>query len=205
MLHGLAWHGRRFTVAIGATDTTVTVDHGSPLPVRAGGTTHTVGQSSPLTLQTRRPDRTPTDDLVRCQAATASDSAPGAPPLAAVDGSPATDWQPSALPARLVAPLARPQNVSHARLTWGHEWPPPPAPNVPPPPGPVTTLRPTAYDVLVSADGTTWHTVARVHTTSARATDTVTFAPQRAKFVAIRLESATTDTPPMLEELVVTR
>ena len=61
VLHGLAWHGRRFTVAIGATDTTVTVDHGSSLPVRAGGTTYKVGHASPLRLQTRRPDRTPTE------------------------------------------------------------------------------------------------------------------------------------------------
>ena len=203
VLHGLAWHDRRFTVAIGRTSTTVTLDHGSPLPVHVSGVTHSVTGASPLTVPTRRPDLTPTDDLVRCGAATASDSAPGAPPLAAVDGSPATDWQPSALPARLVAPLHRTHTVDSATLTWGHEWPPPPAPNVPPPPGPVITLRPTAYDVMVSTDGTAWHTVARVRTTSSRGTDVLRFPPQRAGFVAVRVISAARDIVPMLEELVV--
>ncbi len=84
-------------------------------------------------------------------------------------------------------------------------WPPAPAPNVPPPPGPVTTLRPSSYDLLVSTDGTTWHTVARVRTTTTRGTDTLSFAPQQAGFVAVRVVRATTDTTPMLEELVLPR
>jgi trehalose/maltose hydrolase-like predicted phosphorylase len=203
VLHGLAWHGRRFTVSVGQTNTTVTLDSGSSLPIRTAGVTHSVTQATALTVPTRRPDRTPTTDLVRCQDATASDSAPGAPPLAAVDGSPATDWQPSDLPARLTVPLREPDRISTARLTWGHEWPPPPAPNVHPPPGPVITLRPTAYDLLVSADGTSWHTVAHVTVTGKRDKDTLNFPAQRAKYVAVRVISAADHRMPMLQELVV--
>ena len=123
-----------------------------------------------------------------------------------MDGSPATDWQPSALPARLVVAAARVRtDVSPAPLTWGHEWPPPPAPNVPPPPG---TGDHVATDGVRRAGERGRHDVAHggagTHDVRA-ATDSVTFAPQRAAFVAVRVESATTRTPPMLEELVVTR
>jgi hypothetical protein len=154
-------------------------------------------------MPTRRPDRTPTTDLVRCQNAVASDSAPSGPPLAAVDGSPATGWQPTELPAKLTVPLRHADRISTATLTWGHEWPPPPAPNVHPPPGPVITLRPTAYDLLVSTDGTTWHAVAHVNVTGNRDTDTLRFPAQRAKYVAVRIVTAREHLLPMLQELVV--
>ena len=84
----------------------------------------------------------PTRDAVRCAGASASSFQPGAPPLAAVDGSPATDWQPVALPARLtVSVRGGLRTLRSAVLRWGRQWPSAPGPNIPPPPAPVITLR----------------------------------------------------------------
>jgi hypothetical protein len=67
----------------------------------------------------------------------------------------------------------------------------------------VITLRPTAYDLLVSADGTSWHTVAHVTVAGKRDKDVLTFPAQRAKYVAVRIVSAADHRVPMLQELVV--
>jgi len=155
-------------------------------------------------MQTRRPDLAPTNDLVRCQAASASSSQVGADPLAAVDGSPATDWQAVSVPATLTAPVQGGSQVLRmARLVWGQQWPPPPRPNVPPPPGPVVTLRPSTYRVQVSNDGQNWTTVATV-TGGNAPTDVVHFAATSASFVRVAIDSSATSQPPMLEELTVT-
>jgi hypothetical protein len=155
-------------------------------------------------MSTRRPDLTPTADVVRCQPAVASSSQVGADPLAAVDGSPATGWQPVSVPATLTAPAQGGSQVLRtAQLVWGQQWPPPPGPNIPPPPGPVVTLRPSAYRVQVSTDGQNWSTVATV-TQGSGTTDTVHFRPTTASFVRVALDSSATSHSPMLEELTVT-
>jgi hypothetical protein len=64
--HGLSWHGRRFTVAIGRHTTTVTLDSGRILPVKTGSTTHDVGSGRTLAVVTRRPDLSHATDAVRC-------------------------------------------------------------------------------------------------------------------------------------------
>jgi hypothetical protein len=141
---------------------------------------------------------------VRCQPAVASSSQVGADPLAAVDGSPATDWQPASLPATLTAPVQGGSQVLRmAQLVWGQQWPPPPGPNIPPPTGPVVTLRPSAYRVQVSTDGQNWTTVATV-TNGSGTTDTVHFRPTAASFVRVAVDSSATSQPPMLEELTAT-
>ena len=53
-LRGLAYQGRRFDVAIGAQQTTVTLDSGDSVPVEANGTTQTLSQGAPVTIPTRR-------------------------------------------------------------------------------------------------------------------------------------------------------
>ena len=55
----------------------------------AGASTLQPGKS--ITMPTRRPDETPTDDVARCRAATVA-PATAEPPQAAVDGTPATSW-----------------------------------------------------------------------------------------------------------------
>ncbi len=206
VLHNLAWRGRRFEISIGPTTTTLRLIEGAPLAVSTPSGIRTVSTGAPLTLTTRRPDLQPTADLVRCTNASASSSQIGAPPLAAVDGSLATDWQPLALPATLTAPIAggASATVTSATLLWGQQWPPSPAPNVPPPPGPVTTLRASDYTLQASLDGQTWHTLATVSGRTTGTLDVLRFAPTRARFVRVVITAGTGTQPPMLEELTVT-
>ncbi|MBW0009200.1 MAG: hypothetical protein JO063_03625, partial [Pseudonocardiales bacterium] len=201
VLHNLAWHGNRFTVAIRAEQTQVSIDSGGPLPVTVAGHPQTVLSGHPLTVPTRRPDRTTTTDLVRCHAAQASSNQPGTGPLAAVDGSPATDWRPTRLPASLNVPLAHRQTISTATVDWGRRWPPAPAPNVPPFPGPVQTLRATDYDLVVSQDGENWTVVAQVRGRTEGTHDELRFRPADARFVGLRISASTNHTVPSLDEL----
>jgi trehalose/maltose hydrolase-like predicted phosphorylase len=199
----LRWHGSRFTVAIGPSTTTVSVLSGPALPITAGGASHTVAPGATLTLPTRRPDLTPTTDLARCQPATATSAQPGAGPLAAVDGSLATGWQPEQIAASMTVPLTREAAISHATLDWGQQWPPQPAPNVHPPAAPVKTLRASSYDLVVSANGRDWTVVASITGRTIGTRDTLTFPAVRARYVGVRITAATYDTPPILEELAV--
>jgi trehalose/maltose hydrolase-like predicted phosphorylase len=203
VLRDLAWHGTRFTVAINQATTAITVQSGPALPVTVRGITRTVAPGATLTVPTRRPDLTPTTDLVRCQNATASSAQPGADPLAAVDGSPATGWQPRQITARLDVRLAHQAVISHATLDWGQQWPGPPGPNLHPPSGPVLTLRASSYDLVVSANGRDWTVVASVTGRTSGTHDALSFPPVRARYVGIRITAATNNTPPILEELTV--
>jgi hypothetical protein len=205
VLHRIAWQGRRFTVSVGTAATTVTLDSGPAMDIAVRGKNHPLLAGHPLTVRTRRPDLTSTPDAVRCARVRASSAQRGDPPLAAVDGSPATGWQPSSVPSRLTASLVQARSVSHATLRWGQMWPPAPAPNVPPPPGPVHTLRPSAYDLLVSADGRTWHVVSRVRDTSNRTTDRLSFASVAARYVRVHILASQGKATPVLDVLDVRR
>ena len=198
VLRDVHWHASTFTVSIGPRTTTVTLTRGPALPVTARGKTPTVAPGHPLTIATRRPDVTPTTDVARCRPATASSAQAGADPLAAVDGSPSTDWQPSALPAVLTVPLGGVHSVRSATLDWGRVFPPAPAPNVPPPPGPVTVLRGVDYTIAASVDGHTWHTLTTVHRTSGTH-DAVTFPPTSARYLRVSITTASSAGMPMLE------
>ena len=203
VLNDLNWRGRSFTVSIGPRKTTVVLNHGPAMPVNARGHKRRLRAGHALTINTRRPDLTKTSDVVRCGAASASSSQPGAPPLAAVDGSPATDWQPMSLPATLTLPVkGKARSVHTATLTWGEKFPGAPGPNIPPPPGPVTILRATSYEIQVSTDGRSWRTVATVSGRTDGTVDTVTFASTRARFIRAQLTASGSGyDQPMLEEL----
>jgi trehalose/maltose hydrolase-like predicted phosphorylase len=203
-LHAVRWRGRTFDVHVGPTTTRLAVTSGPALPVRANGGLHRVREGAALTIPTSRPDLTPTSDVARCQQATASSAEPLGPPLAAVDHSPATFWQPTATPAALTVPLGRTRPVDRAVLLWGRQWPPVPGPNVPAPPGPVLTLRATAYVLLTSRDGHSWTRVAGVHGRSSGRRDVLSFPRTPAGFIKVRILSSTHQTPPKLQELVVT-
>ncbi len=205
VLRNLRWRGRTFTVTIEPRTTTVILTSGAALPIITGAGTRIVRAGHRLTLATRRPDRKPTGDVVRCQPASASTFQLGAPALAAVDGSPATDWQPTSVPATLSTPVhGGTRRVSTATVLWGRQWPPAPGPNIPPPPGPVTVLRASDYTLQVSVDGRTWHTVATVSGRTTGTTDVLRFSPVRAAFVRVQIAASTANTPPMLQELAVT-
>ena len=204
VLRNLKWHGRTFTISVGPEQSTVSLISGGALPVTVRGTRHVVRHGQALTITTRRPDQKPTSDLVRCAAASATSAQPGRIPLAAVDGSPATDWQPVRTPASLTVRLPHAQTVGSATLRWGRMWPPQPKPNVHPPAKPVKTVRPTAYRLQASTDGVHWRTLADVHTTSGRVKDVLSFAEVPARYIRVTIVSSKRSLPaPMLDELTV--
>jgi trehalose/maltose hydrolase-like predicted phosphorylase len=219
VLHNVRWRGRVFTVSVGRRHTTVTLTSGAPMRVSTPAGVRTVRQSQTLRLRTARPDLKRTSDLVRCQSTHASSSELGAVPLAAVDGSPATDWQPVKLPAAFTTRVSgNHRRISHATVRWGHLWPLVTAPNVPPAPGPVKTVRASDYKVQVSTNDQTWRTVAQVSGVTQRAVDHLRFRSVHARWVRLVLTKSsqppipptTQDqnpppTTPMLEELSVTR
>ncbi|MDG4865386.1 glycosyl hydrolase family 65 protein, partial [Streptomyces sp. T-3] len=95
-LYGLRWQGRTYDLAVGPRETVVRLTSGAPFTVETPQGRFTVGPSSPLTLKTRRPDLVPSENLARCRPAVATSEEPGLYAAAAVDGSPATLWRPSA-------------------------------------------------------------------------------------------------------------
>lgn len=205
VLRGLTWRGRSFTVSIGKRTTTVTLDSGRPLPLSTPLGIHQLRRNHPFVIPTRRPDLATSTDLVRCGRASATSAQAGAPPLAAVDGSPATDWQPVSLPATLTVPIhGSGQSVSTATVRWGQQWPQPPGPNTPPPPGPVTTLRATTYTLQVSQNGQSWTTVAAVSDRSTGVLDVIHFPAANARFARVQITAATGTQPPLLDELTLT-
>jgi trehalose/maltose hydrolase-like predicted phosphorylase len=213
VLHHLRWRGRVFDLAIGPRSTTLTVDSGAPLPViddYASVGTHAVlkvaaGEST--SLPTRRPDgSTPKGDALRCAAARATSAAPGAPALAAFDGSPSTQWEATELPASLTVPLHATRKIGSATVRWGRVWPPPPGPNVPPPAHPVRTRRATDYVLLGSRDGKRWRPLARVAGRAKGLVDELRFKPTPVRYLRLKVTAATKglegkEEPPLLQEL----
>ncbi|MFZ0040809.1 MAG: discoidin domain-containing protein, partial [Solirubrobacteraceae bacterium] len=213
-LHDLDWRGRTFDISVGRSTTTLTLDSGAPMPVStpAGSRTAAVGQ--PVRVRTARPDLKSTSDAVRCQRAGSSSAQPGAPALAAVDGSPATDWEPTKVPATLTVPVKpAKRRIRKVVVAWGQLWPAQPKPNVHPAPKPVKTERPISYLLQVSSNGRSWRTLKTV-SGHRGTTDTFHFAPVRARYVRIRITKANLGTVPkskpkqkrypMLNELTVT-
>jgi len=206
VLHDLSWHGRRFTVAIGPRFTSVTLNSGAALPLKTGDRIRRINTGRTLTLGTRRPDFAVTDDAALCGGARATSSQPGAPALAAVDGSPVTDWQSVKLPSSLTLSLrGGTQTMRTATLRWGQIWPSAPAPNLPSAPGPVVTLRASTYRLAISDDGHTWRTVATVTGRTTGTTDVLHFSATRAGYIAVHITASTDMQQPMLDELTVSR
>jgi hypothetical protein len=212
-LRNLHWHGRAFTLTIRRTHATVRLLRGAALPVTTSTGHRTARRGKPLTIATLPARRPASPDTLRCRAATATSSASGAPALAAVDGSSATDWQPAAVPATLTAPTGAARTVSKVTIRWGQMWPAVVTPNVHPKPRPVHTLRARRY-ALQLRTGDRWRTVARVASRAPRPLDVIRFPATRASAVRVRLLSGTgvrtvktTTAPsapvlPMVQELV---
>ncbi|HEY1716250.1 MAG TPA: glycosyl hydrolase family 65 protein [Solirubrobacteraceae bacterium] len=219
VLHNLTWRGRTFEVSIGSHSTTVTLQSGDPLPLSTPSGAKTVSAGQSVTIPTARPDLKGTRDAVRCQTARSSSAQPGAPALAAVDGSTATDWQPVSVPASVTAPTATGHRViKRVVIQWGRLWPAQPKPNIHPKAGPVRTLRPGAYLLQVSSNGRHWRTVTAVTGHPNRVTDTLTFPKVSARFVRVKItkgtgialketindKKMTVKQMPMLQEVTVT-
>ena len=203
VLHDLAWHGRRFEIAIGARTTKVTLISGPALPLSTPGGRHVLEAGHTLGLPTRRPDAMPSSDAVRCRAAQATSAEPGASALAAVDGSTATDWQPVTLPATLTVPAGG-RLISRAVVVWGRQWPPAPKPNVHPPAHPVTTRRASRYILQASSDGRHWRTLIAIATAVTYTQDNLRFAAVRARFLRLRITASSSKSTPLVQELSAT-
>ena len=204
VLHDLVWQGRRFTVAVGLKTTRVTLQRGKPLPIQTPAGRLMVTRPRPARIATRRPDLEQTSDAVRCGQAAASSSVPGAPPLAGVDGSPATGWEPTSLPAALTAPLdgGAGATISSATLVWGQQWPAAILPGEQLP-APVITQRASNYALQVSDNGQAWHTVATVADRLTGTVDQVSFSPVHARFLRVQITAALGGQLPVLGELTV--
>jgi hypothetical protein len=102
------------------------------------GTDYMVGGGGSLNLPTRRPDLTPTDNLARCRAATATSEDPGMYAEAAVDGSEVTVWAPEETATGSASvDLGRRAKVKSIAVHW-------------------TAAQPSASSIETSLDGNTW-------------------------------------------------
>ncbi len=154
VFHGLHWQGRTFTVRVGRTGTRVTLDAGAALPIRTPAGRRTVPPGGTITLDTRTPDRQPTRNAARCRPVTASSAAPADPAVAAVDGSIATTWMPTAPAATFTVHLDAPVRLGAIDVTRG-------------------ATSPFAYTVQMSSDGVTWRDVGTAPASAADGRDHV--------------------------------
>src|SRR5690606_12298361 len=134
----MKYHGGVFDVAIGAEVTTITRrqteksdKHQSDQPINVRiGTNNTMAGDYPLVpgqalqVPTRRPDRLPPQiegNIAQCRPVTSKGGyTPGHYPLAAVDGSNATSWQPlNKGPATLDIDLGYERIFKGVSINWG--------------------------------------------------------------------------------------
>ncbi|WP_280358001.1 discoidin domain-containing protein [Nocardia otitidiscaviarum] len=173
-VRGIQWQGRTFDARIGADDTRLTLTDGAPIRVRTPDGTHTLDRE--LTVDTRRPDRSPTDNLARCASIAASSAEPGRYPSAANDGSTATGWAADGDHATLTVDLGSPHAIDRVVARW--------------------TEPPTAFTVELSADGDRW-----IPRTPDPGTGDI--ADTEARYVRITVTDTTPDLPTGIAELEV--
>jgi hypothetical protein len=179
-LRNVAWQGRIFNIHIGGRETSLTLKAGEPLPVFTPDGLKTARVGIDLKIPTRRPDLQPTADVARCRKIVATSSAPGSPPVAAVDGTTATAWVPAAPHASLTVELPRRVTLKDVKVTRG-------------------SREPFSYTVQASPDGSNWQKIA-TSTDTSNGTDEFTSTVQ-AKFVRLDFEGTVT---PNIAELSVT-
>jgi trehalose/maltose hydrolase-like predicted phosphorylase len=184
-LNNLQWQGRAFTVAIGPQSTELHLASGPAMAVQTPSGSQTVSTGSTITMPTRRPDQQPTNDLARCQPATASSFVPGDEPVAAVDGSSATPWEPTSSQATLTARLAQLTKIRTVTVTRG-------------------TSSAFSYKVETSTDGTSWNVVASSPSKST-GTDQFKLPPTRAQFVRLDFPGGGSASSPVIDELSVSQ
>jgi hypothetical protein len=178
-LTGLQWRGRTFDVAIGARTTKVTLRSGRPFRVESPAGTQSVRSGSSLTLPTRRPDLTATDNLARCKPVTATSEEAGMYAEAAVDGSRATIWAPEDPSGTLTLDLGNATTISHVSVSW-------------------TDTMPASSSIETSVDGSTWTTA------SADSTGKLS-NPVRARYVRMNMTQASGAPTTGIRELAVTK
>ena len=199
-LHAVHWRGRVLSVDVGRAETQVRLRSGPSLVVNVRGNRRVLAHRDPLTVRTRTPDARPTGDLARCRAVVAR-PATAEPAEAAVDGTDTTTWlaeQPGTAvtvdlgrvrtPASIV--ITRPPVLAIASTEVGGEAET----------GPTDSA---GERVQVSADGSTWTTVAQVTDPDLR--DVVPLDGDPVRFVRVRaIGDATPAHPLVVGRLAVT-
>jgi trehalose/maltose hydrolase-like predicted phosphorylase len=207
-LHGvvdraLQWHGRTFTVDIRRRRTSVTLLSGGTVAAQIGGRMRWLRPGHPLRVRTRHDDGQATGDLARCRPIT--DSAGGAFPFAANDGSLATAWFGASATEALVVDLGAHKRISRVAISWASTPPANPGGGLvgAPPTTSGTLARATDYRIDVSGNRRTWHTVLRVKNGSGPV-DNLHFLAVAARY--LRLAPITVSNGvPGVEELGVSR
>ncbi|MBY8881062.1 discoidin domain-containing protein [Actinacidiphila acidipaludis] len=160
---GVQWHGNTFDISIRPDGTRVTLRGGHTLAVSAAGRTSTLHGHQSVTVPTRRPDLTPTDDAARCKDVSATTADPSFPAVAAVDGSPSTHWKATGPGAALTVDLGGATTVGRTVVqSYGAT---------------------TAYRIDVSADGTAWTPFGAPVAAASGSSTTVTATPVTARYV----------------------
>jgi hypothetical protein len=137
---GLQYQGRTLTVKIRPRTTWMKLTSGRPVTLSTPTGTQTLARGV-VKVATARPDLDPTDNLARCQNATASSSQAVNQSAAAVDGDTATSWIAANTASSYTMTLGAPSNTDRADIDWG-------------------STRPSNYVAQVRMDRHTWRTVA---------------------------------------------
>src|SRR3954454_6595106 len=158
-LNAVHWQGRTLRIAVRRDSTRVTVVSGPAVPVSCRGGSQTVASGGSATVPTRTPDTTPTDDIARCQPATAS-PATAEPPQAADDGTDTTTWLADDPGTAVTVDLGRGIALRSVSITR-----PPVLAFASSTPGGTAVTGPTdsaGEKAEISADGSTWTPLATV-------------------------------------------
>jgi trehalose/maltose hydrolase-like predicted phosphorylase len=117
-IKGLQYQGRTVNLDIRPRTTTLTLVSGKALTISSPAGVQTLSIGRTATLATARPDLDPTDNLARCQAASATSSEAVNLPAAAVDGN-TTTWTGASTRSSYTVTLAQTARIGHTDVTWG--------------------------------------------------------------------------------------
>lgn len=160
---GLQWHGSTFDISVRHDTTRVTMRGGRSLTVSAAGRQTTLHGHQSMTIPTRRPDLTPTQDVARCKTVSTSTADLSFPAIAAVDGSPSTWWKATGPGSTLTVDLGKAKTLGRTAVQ--------------------SHGATTAYQIDVSRDGKTWTPLGTPVAATSASSTTVTAAPVAARYV----------------------
>src|SRR3954451_3362209 len=197
-LNAVHWQGRTLRIAVRREGTQVTLVSGPALPLSWPGGSQTLGTGGSATVPTRTPDTTPTDDIARCQPATANRTT-AEPPQAADDGTDTTTWLAENPGTAVTVDLGRSTRLRSLAITR-----PPVLAIASSTPGGIAVTGPTrsaGEKVEISSDGTTWTTLATVASPQLR-DDIAISGRTQARYVRVSaLGDATASHPLVVGEL----
>lgn len=136
-IRGLRWQGRTVDVSVSPESTLVTLRAGDDMPLEVAGTRQTVKTGKSVSIRTRNPAASPTDDLGRCAPVSATSADKSNPAVGAVDGVDATAWHATGNGASLTVELDEQTSIGKVRVISA-------------------SGSTTPYTILGSTDGESW-------------------------------------------------